>query len=257
MLGGADPQDTQYSDMLKREQTSIIEQLKQLDAQMKAAPAQPALPPLSQPPLNAPGAGIGALGAPLGGNYGDQPPTLPENWQSMSPEALSQYFVAQQQQQRASVQPPQMPQPSHTAQPPQLPFPQPQAAANESQQIMEIVQRLRESGLNDLADQTLANWQREMQARGLPSNMPTAPAAATPPIAPPPTMTPPAGFTPAVPPGNLTPSLWQPQSPQDVAELKETITKLHQQVDQLQKDVKAMETQLQLLNRNILLNQQK
>lgn len=260
MLGQIDPQDIQYSDSLKREQNLIIEQLKQLDTQIKAATAQQTTAQQPQPgttlsPPGLPPAGLPGAGLPgLGGNYGDQPPALPANWQEMSPEELAQYFAAHQQPRPVGTVPPLM----------QAPLPQPQMSQpplvnsnDESQRMLDIVQKLRENGLNDLAEQTLASWQREMQARGLPSTGP--PSSAALPSMTLPTTTPSSITSPLPTPGGFAPAgpnLWQPQSPQEIAELKETVSKLHLQIEQLQRDIKAMETQLQLLNRNILLNQQ-
>ncbi len=198
LIGQVDPRDTQFLETLRKEQASLVEQLKGFDtpAASAATPAagldaaDPALPPVQQNINRTPPALDTLPGDPL-----------PPNWQQMSPDELAKVFAEQRRSQPTAMPDRLSPIPPRSGYQPPAPFG---------------------------------------------AGAPPAFGAATP--------LPSEGFS--APPvdamSNRLPWAAQPAS-QEITELKETITALQKQIEQMRAEVKALDTQMQLLNQNILL----
>jgi len=204
MLGQVDQQDTQFIEMLLKEQASITEQLKSLESppgtrtvgEVEAAaptfsPGQPTGDPRSpfRPTPAAPTA----------------PPTLPPNWQQYSPEELAKFLAEQA---------PAFP---TTRQLPQRDF-QP-------------------------------NYPAGYQPPPFGGSALTPPAYAGAPAQPPA-----GGF--AVPPSAPMgmPSPWGTSQPsREIVELKEAVSTLQGQIEQMREEIKALNAQIRILNHNIVL----
>lgn len=242
ILGQIDPRDTQFVQTLKQEQNSLMEQIKEIDAQIKAVPGDsvsPAVPNLPFP------AGANALQPQISGR-GSIPGSLPSGFPPVS---------------------------TGSAVPGQSVF-SPNvgtgAALEDAQtrEMLSTIQRLKELGLDDLA----ADIQVRLDARTR-----TQPGSAQLPPGLMPGLIPNSGInaanamipntvgTPAFPgwegattiPPNvlppISPSPWGGSPSQDLVELKSTIDSLQNQVEQMRAEIKALETQIRLLNQNILL----
>ena len=214
-LSQIDPRDARFAESLKSEQSNLIEQIKAIDAQMKTV-ANPAAPTGFPEPAFSPN----ELMPP--GDIGTRMPVIPPG---------------------KSLDNPLTPQGIRTSD------------DLLRQQTTETIKNLRALGLNDLADQE----QRRLDAMSnqlpnqpssqflppasstIPSTRPMLPRDETPTIMP-------GGFSPAT-----TRPAWTTPGTPEVAELKETIASLQTQIEQMRQDMKAIETQLRLLNQNILL----
>lgn len=242
-LAQVNPEDTQLVQILKADQNAIIEQIKGIDAQIKALEAAAAASPVM--PGNA---GNPNLDIPLT-DY--RTPNVPG---AMNPNLVPPYAATPQN-------------PANRA----LAY-DPQRAANEaaearSKQVLETVKQLRELGLNEHADELLKQHEAEEKARKemLEANMNMTPrydaALGTPEL--PQRYTPPMGATPTMPgtlaPNTLTPAgqngLWGAPPAREVVELRETVMGLRTEIEQMRAEIKSLETQIRLLNQNILLQQ--
>ncbi len=198
LIGQVDPRDTQFLETLRKEQASLVEQLKGFESPAAAPPtaagldaAAPTLPPVQQ--------NVDRRAPALESFPGDP---LPSNWQQMSPDELAKIFAEQRR-----TQPAAMPDRLPPAVPPRgFQPPAPFGAGG-------------------------------APAFGAPASQPLE------------------GFS--VPPADAIPNRlpWsaQQQPSQEITELKETITALQKQIEQMRAEVKALDTQMQLLNQNILL----
>ncbi len=253
MIGQIDPRDTQFAESLRAEQGQVIEQLKEINAHLKAAgvdttaapvgvPGQP-LPRQPLPPS------VDGLPPGLRGAAGNIP----------SQEEIDRMLSQGRPGMRDFPGMPAAGMPG-TGLPGSIPSRAVGTNDARMQQILDTAQRLRELGMNDLAEETLRqlelpHWQQD--------RMPPATAL------PPQTQLPPQSQLPAGGPSGLpgappfapfgTPaaepagSPWAIPPSKEIVELKETVASLQSQIEQMRREMKGIETQLQLLNQNILL----
>ena len=188
-LGQADPRDTQFIEYLRNEQASVLEQLKSL--------GEPTTRAVGNTDPIAPNSGAIQPTNDFRKLQNTESPSLPPNWQQMSPEEFAQFFAEQQKQTPANRSMPQMPPRNFQSKP--APF---------------------GGGVSDFG--------------GIPAQ-------------------PPQGSF-ALPQVNPLGSPWgAAQPPQEISELKETISTLQTQIEQMRDEIKALNAQMQLLNQNILL----
>ena len=220
-LGFLDPADTQLSTTLKEQQTDLVKQLKDIDTQLKAQGVP--VENLQDPTAAAPGMPGAAL---------------PE-----TPKATDPTLV-----------------PGGSPQPPADPN-------------LLIQQRLTTGMPGAMPGGMSAGMHGSTPQPGMPGMFPGTPMVN--PMLPPqtpynlqqpggtmpyppvtPTMTPPTPPTQFDPDQAWANSPWVPQPSKELTELKQTVETLRREIGEMKESVKALEAQIQLLNRNILLNQQ-